>query len=253
MLTIVFAVSACSLIDEDLSNCGFEVTVEYTLVVSPQPPEELASKMVTPEEVRLGDVVRRQYETFFDPYSDSLEVSLCCGDLPVVYRNCVYGSCCTKTYFLSKGIYTHEAYANGFEADTTLIVEDRAVSQWLYMRHTQGVVALVFDGIASEVNSVQVVMAGIDVEELPNTTSLSCYSMKMYPRQGLWQTDVIVSLNNGTKTKTSLKVQRPIIAGDLLIEKAYIDSTGAVCALTDEMSATVTFDWKDGSAYTPDI
>jgi hypothetical protein len=254
MLTVIFLAASCSAIDENLGSCGYEVAVEYSLIVSSQPPRELTAKMVTPEELRMGDAVRQYYSTFFDPYADSIRVSLCCGENRVIDRSCIYGSCCTKYFYLSRGAYDHEVVADDFAADTTLVVENRNVTEWVYLRHTHGVAAIIFDDVAPEVNAVRVAFPNIEAKPLDNNeTSLKCYSAKLLPRGAPWQAEIFATLADGTVTKTTLTISRPIAAGELIIEKGYVDDRGAVCVQADEVGATVEFDWKNGTEYSPDL
>jgi hypothetical protein len=80
--------------------------------------------------------------------------------------------------------------------------------------------------------------------ETPNPSLASSPGEEVY-----WQFIVHVKNADGTTTETILRVDEPLLAGQLKIIKAYIDSDGAVRPYDSTVGVSVTLDWNGGANY----
>ena len=69
--------------------------------------------------------------------------------------------------------------------------------------------------------------------------------------QALWQFLVYVTLPDGSITETRLGLTKPLRAGQLKILRVWLNPDGSVESNQQEVVASVTLDWKEGTHYEP--
>ena len=72
---------------------------------------------------------------------------------------------------------------------------------------------------------------------------------KAVGEEPLWQYVVYVTLADGSVTKSELKIDDPLKAGDLKIVKAYLQADGSLLPESKQVGVSVTLDWKQGGSY----
>lgn len=68
-----------------------------------------------------------------------------------------------------------------------------------------------------------------------------------------WQFRIYATETDGTVTETLLDLHEPLNAGQLKIIKGWMSSEGAIETNSQEVTATVTLDWKEGGQYNPEF
>lgn len=69
----------------------------------------------------------------------------------------------------------------------------------------------------------------------------------------LWEFRVYLPQPDGTTTETILGIKEPLCAGQLKIVRCRLGDNGVVSAEGQEVSASVTLDWKEGENYHSDM
>lgn len=72
---------------------------------------------------------------------------------------------------------------------------------------------------------------------------------KAVGEEPLWQYVVYVTLADGSVTKSELKIDDPLKAGDLKIVKAYLQADGSLRPDDTLVGVSITLDWKQGGSY----
>lgn len=71
--------------------------------------------------------------------------------------------------------------------------------------------------------------------------------------KAFWQFRVYATEMDGTVTETLLDLHEPLNAGQLKIIKGWMSSDGAIETNSQEVTASVTLDWKSGGQYNPEF
>ena len=69
----------------------------------------------------------------------------------------------------------------------------------------------------------------------------------------LWEFDAYVMLEDGSVTKTVLTITEPLLAGELKIIKARMDSKGVVEPTDLKVGVSVTLDWNEGRDFETEL
>lgn len=75
------------------------------------------------------------------------------------------------------------------------------------------------------------------------------------PEEGvpMWKYVVLVTLPNGSITRTDLTVIDPLLAGELKIIKGWLDDKGVVHTDDSRVGVSVMLDWNEGNEFEPDL
>ena len=69
----------------------------------------------------------------------------------------------------------------------------------------------------------------------------------------LWEYIAFVTLEDGSVTKTNLTITEPLLAGELKIIKARMDTKGVLEPTNMKVGVTVTLDWGQGRDFDTEL
>ena len=88
------------------------------------------------------------------------------------------------------------------------------------------------------------------------TDDMLCFCTVNFPSRDktegdepLWQYVVYVTLADGSVTKSVLKMEEPLKAGEIKIVKVHLQTDGSLQPVSAEVGVSVTLDWKQGGSY----
>jgi hypothetical protein len=88
------------------------------------------------------------------------------------------------------------------------------------------------------------------------TDDMLCFCTVNFPSrekaendEPLWQYVVYVTLADGSVTKSVLKMEEPLKAGEIKIVKVHLQTDGSLQPVSAEVGVSVTLDWKQGGSY----
>ena len=85
-------------------------------------------------------------------------------------------------------------------------------------------------------------------ESTPTTRCLATVCMPTKDEQS-WNIEIISSMSNGTKTKTTLTIDDPLKAGTLRVIRCRLGENGEVKPLGQEVGAIVELNWHEGDEH----
>lgn len=114
MAAIIFAATSCGPIDEDLSDCGADVAVEYRLRLVAEMDDEIDSKLTTPEERIVAEQLRTALGNVFSEHAHDIALSFFTSDSLVALSESHIMDAAQSHYslYLPLAEYMHLALAN---------------------------------------------------------------------------------------------------------------------------------------------
>lgn len=284
------AITSCSLIDDDMDECGQDVTISYEMMKPADIKSYINQELSAEAEKPVNEALYSTLEDFFNNYAYDIDLSFYDPDGERANHEVhqMNATQATYTMYLEQGSYHHVAIANEAKEGTgeaSLFTgrkemkiggESASYNVPLYMANSA--MALVIDLNGQEVSAISVVANGfassfspsdsvytytdgyeVEAAELPlATTAYRCFYTINYPSRdtaigdnGIWQVKLYVTMPDGKVTENILSVGEPLKAGRLKILKVKLGDNGEASAVTANVGVSVTLDWKEGGTYDP--
>ena len=281
------SLSLASCIDEDLSRCGVNYSVDYVVHQQTDLQAEVAAVLSSPREQEAAEAVETALGGVFTDLAHDLDLSFYANhNLAYHERNIIDASSASFTFYLQQADYRHLTLANvtddpvvtleGTDSDLSdMPLEGREASfrSDLYMLNSavavvlaepagkQAAVSGCVSGMASSfaVNDSVYAYSPQAVTRMEQarprgyrvlyaTTLPSPDNVPGNPDDGIWQVKVYVTID-GKITENVLHVGEPLSAGKVKIIKGVIKDDGSVSTESPEVGVSVTLDWKPGGDH----
>lgn len=322
VLTTVL-LSACSAIDDDLSDCGIDYELEYELQLVTNMEVEIQTQLTTQAEASVAEALYSHLKNIFSDFAHDIDLSFyeVDGMYERLYHEQHVMDDNEKSYalYLPMREYRHLALANlqrnswvtltGDEHSNTMqlqqvltepveshqtgifaartnmdVMEDMNQTFHVNLYMVNCAAVLLLESRGHDAKNVEVFSTGfatgynvndntytfsenpplvhadrVEVED----DSYLCYCTVTFPssetpnpnivssadEEAYWQFRIRVKTVDGNIVETILNVQEALLAGQLKIVKAYIDSDGVVRTEDPKVGVSVTVEWGSGGDH----
>lgn len=287
---ISLAITSCSLIDDDLDECGQDVTINYELKSPTDIKSYINQELSTESERPVAEALYYSLEDIFRNYAYDIDLSFYTPDEQRANHEVHQMNATTATYtlYLQQDSYHHIAIANEAKRGTgeaglftgrkDMKINGSSSTYYVPLYMANSAMALVIDLNGQDVSGIKVIADGfasdfsisdsvytytdnyvVEAAELPLATSAyRCFYTINYPSRdmasgnnGIWQVKLYITLPDGTVTENILSVGEPLKAGNLKILKVRLKDQGEAEAVSVNVGVSVTLDWKEGGTYEP--
>lgn len=322
VLTTVL-LSACSAIDDDLSDCGIDYELEYELQLVTNMEVEIQTQLTTQAEASVAEALYSHLKNIFSDFAHDIDLSFyeVDGMYERLYHEQHVMDDNEKSYalYLPMREYRHLALANlqrnswvtltGDEHSNTMqlqqvltepveshqtgifaartnmdVMEDMNQTFHVNLYMVNCAAVLLLESRGHDAKNVEVFSTGfatgynvndntytfsenpplvhadrVEVED----DSYLCYCTVTFPssetpnpnivssadEEAYWQFRIRVKTADGNIVETFLNIQEALLAGQLKIVKAYIDSDGVVRTEDPKVGVSVTVEWGSGGDH----
>ena len=282
LLLCAIAQTSCSMVDDNLDNCGSDYQLNYELRLVTNMTTELETQLTTQTEVAVANALRQHLKNIFSDYARDVDLSFYdtgVNDIRQYHESpTMNANQRSYTIYLPVQKYMHLAAANLKDNSVVSLNGDLVIEP---RNHQVKDIKVYTTGFATGFNikdstyvfGANTTLIKAETVTTPEVGDWSFCSVN-FPSQDpasrvvietedpfvaneeaekIWEFQVLITNNDGSVTRTVLGIRRPLRAGQLMIIKGFIDDDGSVRPLDSKVGVSVTLNWNEGMSFEPEL
>jgi len=197
------AVTSCSVIDEDLSDCGDQAKLDYELRLVTNMTTELTTQLTTQTDIRLADALKQHLDDIFTDYAHDVDLSFydTQGDSARIQHDEHFMNANQASYTLNLPMrhYMHLATANIIDNESVTLENDQYCHSSILHQASTDTIDSHTTGVFTARQSMEV-LEGIDQSFNVHLYMANCAASLVIDPRGHGQLDKIRVYSTGFAT-----------------------------------------------------